>query len=119
VSKPTPLLLVDDDSSNLLTFAAVLEDEGFEVVCASSVQEARRALDPGRAFAAAVVDLNLDGEDGLALATELRAEGSAQSVFILSGDPQGLEAPAGIDGWLLKGTAIDELIDQLRAGLPA
>jgi DNA-binding response OmpR family regulator len=118
VSAPRPLLLVDDDPSNLLTLSAVLEDEGFEVVTAASLQEARDALQPGRPFSAAIVDRNLAGEDGLALAAELRADAHAHAVFILSGDPAGAEEPAGLDGWLLKGESLDSLIERVRAALP-
>jgi DNA-binding response OmpR family regulator len=112
-----PLLLVDDDPANLLTLSALLEEEGFEVATARSTGEARTALGSGRGFSAAIVDRNLDGEDGVALAAELRAAGSAGAVLILSGDPEDPDLLEGIDGWLLKGTPVDELVGRIRASI--
>lgn len=114
MSEPVPLLLVDDDDANLLTLGALLEDEGFAVVTAASAAEARAAAARGPAFGLAVVDLHLDGEDGLALAAELRSGGRARRAFILSGDPpSGL--PDGIEGWLLKGSPVEAILERLRA----
>lgn len=117
MSSPVPVLLVDDDASNLLTLSALLEAEGFEVVTASTGDEARAAASE-RVFSAALVDRNLDGEDGMALAAELRASASSSAVFILSGHPPEADAMPEIDGWFLKGTSVDELIEHIRAGLP-
>jgi len=118
--KPSiPVLLVDDDASNLLTLTALLEEEGFEVVAARSIREARAVVEASGVFSAALVDRNLDGDDGLALAAELRASAASSVVFILSGDPPESDMPEGIDGWLLKGISAYELIRQVRASLQA
>jgi two-component system response regulator RegA len=118
VSAPIPLLLVDDDEANLLTLGALLEVEGFDVVAAASADEARDAAKRYPTFALAIVDLNLDGWDGLALATELRSGGHAQLAFILSGDPPVAGLPDGIDGWFLKGGSVEDMIGKLRAARP-
>ena len=114
---PLPVLVVDDDPSQLTTLSALLEDEGFEVVTATSVQEARAAADSRPSFGAALIDRHLDGEDGMALAAELRASGRPTLVFILSGDPPEPHTIAAIDGWFLKGASVDELIRRLRGAL--
>ena len=115
MTAPIPLLLVDDDDSSILTLSALLEDEGFEVTMATSTREARAAVVSRGVFSAALVDRNLDGEDGIALALELR--GCSSAIFILSGDPPESERLAGIDGWFLKGTPFAEVVQRIRETL--
>jgi DNA-binding NtrC family response regulator len=109
------LLFVDDSASNLLTFGAVLEGEGFDVTTAESGDEARALVDEAGPYHVALIDRNLADEDGLALAAAIRGVMPEMPILIFSGDPTPDPLPEGIHGWLMKGDAIDGLIDRLRA----
>jgi len=115
VSDPLRLLLVDDDPSNLLTLGAVLEDAGFAVATAECGAQARALLEEGADFVAAIVDRNLAGEDGLALAASIRAARPSAALLIFSGDAPPETPLEGIDGWLVKGSAVEELIESVRS----
>lgn len=58
------ILLIDDDSGVLATFAAILRLE-HEVVTASSAEEGLESLDMERPFSLALVDYQLPGMDGI------------------------------------------------------
>lgn len=119
MSVPIPLLLVDDNLSTLLTLSALLEVEGFTVSTARSGAEARTILESGDPIRAAIVDRHLDAEDGIAVAAAIRAAVPSAAVFIHSGDPPEEELMDGLDGWLTKGTGIDDIIGQVRASVKA
>src|SRR5262245_57762269 len=58
------LLLVDDDEGVAATLAAVLEADGYRVEVARTVGEALARI-AETTFTAAVVDLNVESDDGL------------------------------------------------------
>jgi len=60
------ILVVDDDTAFRATLAETLEDLGYRVRQAASAEAGLRALGQG-GVAAAIVDLRLPGDDGLAL----------------------------------------------------
>ena len=67
------ILVVDDQFMNRKLVRLVLEDEGFDVRCVASAEEARTALqelDP----ALILMDVRLPGTDGLTLTRDLRAD---------------------------------------------
>jgi DNA-binding NarL/FixJ family response regulator len=100
------ILLVDDDVGVRMSYAALLEDEGFVVVEAVSLAESREQM-AGPAFDAALVDLHLGDGLGTALAADLRARHPRAAFVLLSG----ADAPAGsdVDLVLPKGSAPSEL----------
>ena len=77
------VLLVDDDVTTLASARHALADSGVEVVEAASVDEARRAI-AREWYAAAIVDVRLGTEDGLALVRELRAASQRFPIVVLS-----------------------------------
>ena len=79
------VLIVDDDDANRLTLAALLEDEGCEVVEAVSVAGVRDLFVTGPAPAVVVLDLGLPDGSGLGLVPEVRAAWPEARVMILSG----------------------------------
>jgi DNA-binding response OmpR family regulator len=86
------LLLVDDNEGLRMSYTALLELEGFVVVEAGSLAEARAKLaEP--ALDAALVDLHLLDGLGTSLAAELRALHPRAAFVLLSG----ADAPAGAD----------------------
>jgi DNA-binding response OmpR family regulator len=100
------ILLVDDDPGVRMSYAALLEDEGFEIVEAGSLAESRARM-AGPALDAALVDLHLGDGLGTSLAALLRARHPRAAFVLLSG----ADAPAGADVDLVvtKGTAPGEL----------
>ena len=69
---PTHLLLVDDDRLILATLSSGLQDMGYQVSTAESVDDAEALLTSGLRPDLAIVDVRMPGRDGLALAERLR-----------------------------------------------
>ena len=78
------LLLVDDDAAFGAVLARALARRGVTVGHAADADAARRLLADG-GFDAAVVDLNLAGDSGLALLPELRAALPGAPILMLTG----------------------------------
>jgi DNA-binding response OmpR family regulator len=109
----TKILLCDDDASVLVTTAALLEDEGFELDVSASFAEAAALLraDAGR-HDILILDQNLGDGLGSRLAQVAKELGSEAQVLLLSGDE--LDVPPGVDRVLRKGGSFDELHDLVR-----
>jgi CheY-like chemotaxis protein len=72
-SEPIPsVLIVDDAPANLEAFSCVLQGEGYDLVKASSGQEALK-LALRREFSVILLDVRMPGMDGIETATFLRA----------------------------------------------
>lgn len=72
-SEPRPrVLIVDDTPANLEAFSCVLDGEGYDVLKASSGQEALK-LALQQEFAVVLLDVRMPGMDGIETATFLRA----------------------------------------------
>lgn len=63
VARKPSLLLVDDESSVLLTLSMVLESDGYSVTTASSAAEALALMRAGKTFDILVTDVCLERED--------------------------------------------------------
>ena len=83
MSKPT-ILLVDDHDSIRMALADFLDAQGFQVVTAAGVAEARTTF-RARMPDAAVLDYNLADGDALQLLAEMRALDPACAIVILTG----------------------------------
>lgn len=103
----TPILVVDDNPSNIRLLSFVLRSRGYPVRTAASAAEAREAIaaEPPRLI---LMDIQLPGTDGLALTRELRARPDTAGVLIVAVTAyamQGDEAralDAGCDAYLTK-----------------
>jgi len=75
------ILLVDDNPANLLSFRAILEDLGLNLVEARSGEEAlaRLRLDD---FAVVLLDVQMPGLDGFETAKLIREDGSRHTPII-------------------------------------
>jgi len=78
------ILLVDDEASILKTLTDVLEDEGFEVVKASSGEEALK-LFSDVVPDVTLLDVWLSGMDGIEVLKNIRAQASDALVIMMSG----------------------------------
>jgi two-component system OmpR family response regulator len=110
------VLLVEDDPDVRFTIGAMLGRAGFEVVEAASLREADFALAQVD-FAVALVDINLNGEDGLSLVRRL-AGSPRTSVLIVTGDSDPVDRILGIelgaDDYITKPFNARELLARVR-----
>lgn len=72
MSAPIKLLLVDDQSSNLMALKSILEHKDLELVCASSGEEALRSLLRDD-FAVVLLDVQMPRLDGFETAALIRS----------------------------------------------
>jgi two-component system NarL family response regulator len=110
--------VVDDHHLFRTGLRALLQDEGFEVADAESGEAAlRRARHFGPDVA--VVELNLSGMSGIEATRRIREATPATRVVVLTvsdDDQQALDAVlAGASGYLLKGSALQEITQGIRA----
>ena len=81
---PPTLLVVDDDASLRLLVRVNLELDGFRVVEAPTLADARAILEQDRVDVA-LIDVHVGSEDGLQLAAELRAAEPRVPTVLLTG----------------------------------
>ena len=78
------MLVVDDEPSLRLLCRVNLELEGFDVVEAGTIREAREQLEEGT-VAVVLLDVHIGADDGRELLDELRAQESPTRVLMLTG----------------------------------
>ena len=79
----TSILVVDDEENLRRTLALILQHEGYGVMTAASVGEARACLGTG-GFDLVFLDLKLPDGDGLSLLPEMRSRYPGMPVLILT-----------------------------------
>jgi DNA-binding response OmpR family regulator len=113
----TRILVVEDQRSLLRNLVRGLEEEGYEVLQAGSVGEARTALAKGLEIL--VLDVMLPDGSGVELLRQLRAEGFGQPILVLTArdsvDDRVTGLDAGADDYLVKPFSFNELLARLRA----
>jgi DNA-binding response OmpR family regulator len=109
------VLVVEDEAALRLLCRVNLELDGFDVVEAASLREARERL-AASAVDVVLLDLHLGGESGEPLVGECRARSPRIPVAVVSGsaDPPRANA-AGADAVLPKPFEIGELTATVRA----
>jgi CheY-like chemotaxis protein len=109
-----PILIVDDNPQNLKLAKVILCAEGYDVRTAIDADDALRVL---QSFAPRLilVDVQLPGMDGLALARQLKADPARCGIVIIAltsyamkGDDEKAFA-AGCDGYMSKPIDIEAL----------
>lgn len=113
------ILIVDDDPEVRATLRAALDPEGFRISEAESGAEMLAAVGATN-FDLITLDLNLNGEDGLRLAREVRSRSNVPIVMITGkGDTidrvVGLEV--GADDYIGKPFHVREVLARIRAVL--
>jgi len=92
VSSALTLLVVDDDGLVLMNTAAMLDDLGYEVIEATSGEQALRALRQGRRVDLVITDQLMPGMTGTQLIAAIRSEWPRVPVILATGYT---ELPAG------------------------
>ncbi|WP_119719104.1 hybrid sensor histidine kinase/response regulator [Cognatilysobacter tabacisoli] len=121
---PCSLLLVEDDPTVADVVAGLLRAQGHRVVHAAHALAALAEASPGR-FDAGLLDLDLPGMDGFALARQLRAQGLTMPLVAITAradaEAEPLARAAGFDRFIRKpvtGARLAALVDDLAAAAP-
>lgn len=116
---PPQILVVDDDREIRSLLAEYLDDNGFRALTAADGAAMRKILD-AQHVDLMVLDLNLPGEDGLALCRDLRAR-STLPVIMLTARSAPLDRILGLemgaDDYLPKPFEPRELLARIRSVL--
>src|SRR3712207_2457320 len=119
MSEAAHVVVVDDDPDVRETVAEYLRRNGFAVTEAEG-GEALREVMAARPIDLAVLDINMPGDDGLTLAREIRASGSAGIIMLTANNDDlhkivGLEV--GADDYVTKPYNPRELLARVKAVL--
>ncbi len=112
------ILIVDDERAVRDSLSRALRLNGYEVALAEHGMQALQAMHEDRPDAV-VLDVNMPGADGFAVARRLRADGDDVPILMLTARDdvadrvQGLDV--GADDYLVKPFALEELLARLRA----
>lgn len=111
------ILVVDDDEAMRLTIAAILEDEGYQVVSAVDGRQALERLEQIQP-AAILLDIAMPAMNGYQFADELRRRGLRATipVIVITADGRAPQKAARVDadGYLAKPFSLVELVDEVR-----
>ena len=113
------VLLVDDDSFLLNMYLLKFEKNNYEVLPASTAQEAINKLKEGFKPDIIVCDIIMPGMDGIEFITTVKKERLAESAKIVVLSNQGDQADVdlakkvGIDGYIVKATSIPSEVVRL------
>lgn len=120
-TRPLDLLLVEDDPTVAEVIAGLLRARGHRVTHAGHGLAALAEIAGGR-FDMALLDLDLPGLDGFALARQLRTQGFSQPLLAITAradaDAEPLARAAGFNGFLRKPLTGDMLAEAIEALLP-
>jgi DNA-binding response OmpR family regulator len=112
------VLIVEDQKKLLRSLTRGLQEEGYEVIAATTGEEGFYLATTGSPDAI-ILDLMLPGRDGLKVLADLRGRGFARPVLILTARDAVEDRVAGLDGgaddYLAKPFAFAELLARLRA----
>jgi CheY-like chemotaxis protein len=115
ISRPRPVLIVDDDIETLAVERQVLAESGFRVVEAHDGAEALRVVqeDPP---ALVVLDVQMPGMDGPSFARELRMALRRVPLVIVTGvaDPRREADRCNAEAYLAKPFDAEELVNVVR-----
>lgn len=119
-TSPAHLLLVDDDRLILATLSRGLQDMGYQVSTAESVDDAEALLAGGLRPDLAIVDMRMPGRDGLELADRLRdVDHIPFLMFSAFSDAQTVERASGLGalGYLVKPMDVVQIRPTIEAAL--
>jgi DNA-binding response OmpR family regulator len=113
----TRVLVIEDQRSLLHNLERGLKEEGYEVIPATSISEAREAI--AQQPDLIVLDLVLPDGNGIDLLRQFRGQGIWRPVLVLTArdtvDDRVKGLDAGADDYLVKPFSFNELLARLRA----
>jgi len=112
----TVLLLVEDDSVLRSGLMELFAREGYRVIEAGSVREARARLDDS--VQGIVMDVGLPDGDGVSLCREWRAQGETRPILFLTAKDEEFDVVRGLDSggndYVTKPFRMQELLSRVR-----
>jgi len=115
------ILFVDDDLPILQMLSAFFSGKGYEVVTATTGQEAMALADEGR-FDLTVLDIKLAGENGLELLGYFKANFPKLPVVMFTGMPDDdlldQAMARGASGFMRKTDSLDDLLAAVKVYVP-
>jgi DNA-binding response OmpR family regulator len=112
------VLIVDDEVLLLRTLSSALVEGGFDVLAASSAEEAELELDRSEPVDLLVLDVKLPGKSGLELLRERREQGFAGRAVVMTAfdnpDSERLCRTLTVDHYLRKPFDLEKLLDLVR-----
>lgn len=121
---PRLVLVVEDNPTNMMLVSAVLRRAGYATAAAGSAEEACRELARARP-SLILMDVQLPGQDGLALAGQLKADPTTSAIPIIALTAHAMEEhrqralAAGCDGYIAKPINTRTFIGEIEAVLAA
>ncbi|MBV4427390.1 response regulator transcription factor [Clostridium tyrobutyricum] len=111
------LLLVEDDSALALGIEFTLKDEGYEVLTAATIKDAKKFME-GEKFHMIILDINLPDGSGYDLCKYIRSKSDIPIMFLTALDEEanvvlGLEI--GGDDYITKPFGVRELLSRIKA----
>ena len=110
------LLLVEDDSVLRSGLMELFAREGYRVIKAGSVREARARLDDS--VQGIVMDVGLPDGDGISLCREWRAQGETRPILFLTAKDEEFDVVRGLDSggndYVTKPFRMQELLSRVR-----
>ena len=119
-SRPTRIMVLDDERLILVTLGNGLRAAGFEVQTAESVDEAETLLSSGEHPDLAILDINLPGRSGLEFAQRLGELDHIPFIMLsASSEPKYVEQAtrSGALGYRVKPVDIGQLLPDVKAAL--
>ncbi|MEY9974319.1 two-component system response regulator VicR [Lysinibacillus sp. RC46] len=114
------ILLVEDDEALGLAIEFSLRNEGYEVIRASSVKEARNQFDH-TIFKLAILDINLPDGNGYDLCMHFKKQNDAMSIIFLTALDEEVNVVMGLDiggdDYITKPFRVRELMSRVRVQL--
>lgn len=117
---PAKLLIVDDESAVRASLREILQQKGHQVITAASGEEALAALGED-SFDLILLDLKMEGIDGLEVMAEAKRTAPATEVIVLTAHgalDSAVEAlRRGAHDYLLKPCSVEEIVASVETGL--
>lgn len=118
------ILVVEDNEMNMQLFEYLLEESGFEIIKATTGEEALKLANESRPDLI-LMDIHLPGMDGLSVVRELKAGGEMEGVPILALTAHAMRGDkdrflqAGCDGYISKPIDVKTFIPSIQQFLAA
>lgn len=113
------ILVIDDEAAVRKLLRRCFESESYKVLEAENRQQAIEAIDHGK-IDLITLDINLDGEDGLSLAREIRTS-SVVPIIMVSGKGDLIDKVVGLevgaDDYISKPFELREVLARVRSAI--